>query len=112
MGNTQMSKSQKEMRSEERKPNPKYSSVEFFLKELSMGYHCKVRDISSKGMCIVVKEDSPVLDHLKVGDQLEMKYHFDRREAGVDLKDTQIKHITKHQDGKFKGHALIGLSIM
>lgn len=101
-----------EMRSEKRKSASKYSSVEFFIKELSIGYHCKVRDISPKGICIVVKEESPVLNHINVGDQLEMKYYYDQKEAGVELRHTEIKYISKHDEGKFKGHALIGLSIL
>ena len=62
-------------------------------------------------MCILVKEDSDVLNHINVGDRLEMTYFIADSMGANDRLNTQIKHITKNEDGRFKGHCLVGLSI-
>ncbi len=35
----------------------------------------KIWDISSKGICVLVKEDSNLLNYLKVGSVSELKYY-------------------------------------
>jgi len=44
----------------------KYFSVQFSLNGMGPTYLFKLRDISLNGICILVKEDSAVLKHLKV----------------------------------------------
>ena len=100
-----------ELRSEERELAPVYSSVEFHLKDMNIGYHCKVRDISPKGLCIVLNETSPVLNYIHVGDRIDMKYHSDDRYEGSQLKTTEIIYISRPDEGKYKGHVLVGLSV-
>ncbi|MDY7035233.1 MAG: hypothetical protein SV375_03580 [Thermodesulfobacteriota bacterium] len=90
----------------------RYSSVEFSLSNSAPDYQFKIWGTSHTGMNILVKEDSLVLDHLKVGDILEMKYNPpDPTEPAKFLK-TEIKHITKDEQGRFKGNYMIGLSIL
>ena len=45
----------------------RYYSVEFQLQETGNVYQFKLRDMSSKGLGILVGKDSAVLKHLKVG---------------------------------------------
>ena len=99
-------------RSEPRSPADKYSSVEFSVSDLAFNFQFKIWEISRSGMSILAKEDSAVLEHVKVGDVLDMKYYPEElTEAPLILK-TEIKHITKHDEGKFKGHYLLGLAII
>ncbi|MGD8834834.1 MAG: PilZ domain-containing protein [Desulfobacteraceae bacterium] len=99
-----------ERRSETRTMDHRYYSVQFKTTGLAAFYQFKLWNISSKGMCILVKEDSEVLKHLKVGDTIEMTYYLaDSKGAHENLK-TKIKHITKNESGRFKGHFMIGLS--
>ena len=99
-------------RSEERTLIDRYFSVEFSKKGLDSIYHFKIWNISTKGMCIVVKEDSALIGHLQVGEILNMKYYPSDETGPVEHKETEITHITKNAHGRFKGHFLVGLSIM
>ena len=101
-----------EKRSEPRTVLDKYYSVEFKLPVTGQIYHFKLRDISSKGLSILVNEDSAVLEHLKTGDILDMKYYFPDAASPSEILKTRVIHITKRQQEPFKGHFLIGLSII
>ena len=99
-------------RSETRSKAGKYSSVEFSTFEEIFTYQFKVRDVASSGMGILVKEDSAAFKSLKVGDVLKMKYYpLNFSDPPVHLQ-TEIKHITKDETGRFRDHYLVGLSIL
>lgn len=103
--------SSRDRRPESRIILDRYYSVEFRLKETGNVYQFKLRDMSSKGLGILVNKGSAVLKHLKVGDTLDMKY-FPPESAGIsESLKTQIAHITQKDDEPFKGHFLIGLFI-
>ena len=99
-----------ERRSESRKVPEEYYSVEFSIKGLDYIYQFKLRDISQKGMCIVVKENSAILNFIKVNDIINMKYNTSELPTHTETLKTEIKHITKHDEGRFAGHYLLGLS--
>ncbi|HUV49479.1 MAG TPA: PilZ domain-containing protein [Anaerolineae bacterium] len=101
-----------EKRYDPRKMADKYFRVEFSKSGLTHFYTFKLRDISSKGMCILIKEGSDVLKSLKVGDILDMKYYTEEQSSQPNELKTKIKHITKDDQGRFKGHCLVGLSII
>ena len=101
-----------ERRSESRTELDQYFSVEFSAPGATYAYQFRTWNLSSKGICIAVKNDSDLLKHLSVGDVLNMKYYpTDSSGQTVYLK-TQIKHITKDEQGRFKGHTLVGLLIL
>lgn len=99
-----------EKRSESRRIVERYYSVELSLKDHPI-YQFKLRDISSKGLCILVNESSAVLKLLEVGDSLEMKYNPPVASGPPEPFKTQIMHITKNKEEPFAGHVLIGLLI-
>lgn len=101
-----------EKRSEPRSIIDRYYSVEFALKGMDFVYQFKIWNMSSKGMCVLIKEDSVVLEHLKAGDILDMKYYSTDSSASATYLQTEIRHITKDDQGRFKGHFLVGLSIL
>ncbi len=88
-----------------------YYSVEFRLEETGNVYQFKLRDMSSKGLGILVNKDSAVLKHLKVGDTLDMHYIPPESAGTSESLKTKIAHITEKEDEPFKGHFIIGLSI-
>jgi hypothetical protein len=90
----------------------RYYSVEFSLSEVEFLYQFKIWNISQQGICVVVKEGSEILNHLKVGDILEMKYYPTDKQGSTEALRTEIRHITKDEQGRFKGHYLVGLSIL
>jgi hypothetical protein len=87
-------------------------SVQFTKQGLDMTYQFKIRNISTKGMCILVRQGSQVISHLKVGDILDMKYYPEEGKGAIDQSKTEIIHISKGKPGWFEGHCLVGLSIL
>lgn len=99
-------------RADERKQPDKYYSVQFSVKDLGYFYQFKIWDVSSRGMCILVGEDSSVVGHLNVGDVIKMQYYLSDAIGSTEEFETEISHITKNDQGKFKGHYLVGLAIL
>ena len=101
-----------EKRIQARETAQTYHSVQFTKKGLDAIYQFKLWDLSQNGMCILVKEDSTVLQHLAIGDILDMTFYpSEAKEDHRQLK-TKIKHITKNDAGRFQGHYLVGLAII
>ena len=88
------------------------ASVEFIPGNEQMIYHFKLRDFSDRGFGIIVKKDSKVLQLLKQGDIMDMKYHPDKATASPVPHKTQIKHISEPDPGTHKDHMLVGLLIL
>jgi len=99
-------------RSEPRSLTDQYHCVEFQIYSIGSFYQFKIWDISNKGLCILVKENSAVLNHIKVDDVIEMKYYPTESSGVIEDIKTKIRHITKSEQGRFKGHYLVGLSIL
>ena len=106
--------SQKELgrRSEHREPVDQYHSVELTVSPNRMIYQFRIWNISQKGMCILLKENSAAFNHIHVGDILEMKYYPSESARPTKFFKTKIQHITKEDTGRFKGHYLVGLLIL
>jgi len=101
-----------ELRREKRFEINQYYSVEFLINGLGCLYQCKLWNISKKGMCIIVKNDSPVLEYYKVGDILNMRYYEEDSNIPTQYLKTQIKHISKDNAERFQDHRLVGLYIL
>ena len=101
-----------EKRHEPRTKVDKYYSVQLSIPDSSLRYQFKIWNLSSRGICIVVKKDSDLLKHLKVGDILNMKYYPIDLPYPTEYLKTQIKHITKDKRGRFRNHVLVGLFIL
>ena len=97
-------------RSEPRNVLNKYYSVQFYINGMDSAYLFKLRDIPLNGLCILVKEDSPVLKELEVGDILNMGYHPLETPESPKLLKTRVT--SKSAYDRFSGHSLIGLSIL
>lgn len=89
-----------------------YHSVEFSIKGLELPYQVRIWDNAAESMNILVREDSNVLQHLKVGDTLDTKYYSSGSVYPSENMRTLIRHITKNNKGRLKGHYLIGLKIV
>ena len=101
-----------ERRAEERSIIDKFYSVEFSLPDCAFVYQFKILNLSSKGLCVLVREDSDLINHIKVGDILNLKYYPTDSLKPVEFLRTQIKHITRDDRGSFKGVFLVGLAIL
>jgi len=105
-------KDQKERRSHERTLPDRFYSVEFLLKATGNVYQFKLRDMSSQGLGILVREDSEVLQYLKMGQELDMQYNPPRGTEPPEIFKTLIRHITSKARGAPDGHVVIGLEII
>ena len=93
--------------------NPEqYHSVEFSIKGLELPYQVRIWDNASESMSILVREDSNVIKHLKVGDTLDTKYYSSDSIYPSENMRTLIRHITKNNKGRLRGHYLIELRIV
>ncbi len=88
------------------------ASVEFKPEKLELTYQFRLRDVSQCGMCILVKDDSAILDFIHVGDTISMKYHPDQVPSDPVVMKTKITHISASANGKFKNHQIVGLLIL
>lgn len=88
------------------------SSVEFSVNTLELVYQFKIIETSASGMSFIIKEGSVVLEHMKEGMVLDMKYYPEGvREAPKFLK-TKIMHITKSALPRYKGHFQVGIMLV
>jgi hypothetical protein len=94
------------------RPMNQFYSVEFSIRGLDVLYQFRIWDIFSSCMCILVKEYSDILPRLKVGDTWNMKYYSTGSVYRSECLKTVIRHITKNDQGRFKGHYLVGLEIL
>jgi hypothetical protein len=101
-----------ERRSESRKEVDQYYSVEFTINGLDLSYQFRIWNAASKSMCVLVREDSEILPQLKVGEVFNMKYYASNSFYPPEHLETAIRHITKDDQGRFKGHYLVGLEIL
>ena len=88
----------------------KYYSVQFYLNGIDEAYLFKLRDIPLNGLCILVKENSPVHKKLKIGDILNMEYHPPESSDSPKLLKTRVASKTSYD--RSTGHSLVGLSIV
>jgi hypothetical protein len=89
-----------------------YYSVEFPVEGLRHQYQFKIWSIESMAPCVLMKEDSGILNRINVGDVLTLKYYPADSRSPFECHDTAIMNITKNDHGKFKGHYLVGLKIV
>ena len=89
-----------------------YHSVEFCIKGIELPYQFKLWNTANMSMCVLVKENSAILPRLKVGDTLDMKFYSADSSYPTDSLRTTIRHITRDDEGRFKGHYLVALEIL
>ncbi|MBN2419971.1 MAG: hypothetical protein JXL81_11340 [Deltaproteobacteria bacterium] len=100
-----------EKRREER-TNAELSSVEFCVNTFALAYQFKILETSPSGMSILIKEDSAILNHLKEGMMLEMKYYPENEAEAPKILKTRIMHITKSDSNRLKGHYQVGIQLL
>ena len=89
----------------------RYYSVEFSVNG-GASYQFKIWEMPSMSMCVLVREDSAILPQLEVGHTLKMKYYSYDDICPTEYLATEIRHITKTEEGRFKGHYLVGLELL
>jgi hypothetical protein len=90
---------------------PRFHSVEFSIDGLEFAYQFKLWNMDSDSMHIIIKEGSDILNRLKTGNKLNIKYYSDNVSYPVTQLSTEISYVTKAGDGRFRGHYIVGLSV-
>ena len=101
-----------ERRSEPRRKSKQYYSAEFTIEGLDIAYQFKLMNFAPSSMAVLVKENSDILNRIRVGDTLDVKYYSVEPSSSFENLTTTIRHITRNDQGRLKGHVLIGLEII
>jgi len=101
----------------ERRSEPRTITEGLYSVEINLGgsipiYQFKLRDISANGACFLVREDSPILRYLKVGQKLNLKYYSTDKSNPTEYYKSEIMHITKTDSERLKRHFLVGVLVV
>ena len=98
-------------RSESRQNVKGYYTAEIRLVGVPL-HEVKLKDLSSKGACIIFQDNSSLLNHLQIGKDLTVKYFLEDRSKPSKMFRAEVTHITEVKEGRFKVYYLVGLSIL
>ena len=101
---------------EERRSENRIEAKDYYRAEIRLVgvpvYEVKIKDLSSKGACILVKDNSSLLHHLEIGQIVTVKFYLEDRSKPTEMFAAKIIHISEVENGRFKGHISAGLSIL
>jgi hypothetical protein len=100
------------IKSEPKKEVDRSYRVEFSVDGLHMAYQFRIWNKSSNYMCFLVKKNSGLVPQLKVGDILNLKCYYTDSHYPSEYLETAIQNITSKDEGRFKGHYVVGLEIL
>ena len=90
-----------------------YHSVEMKPAKALPIYQFKLYQTSdSNRACILVKENSEILDYLTSGTEMPMNYYSNERHNRTECFKTQIKNIRKDENAPYNGCVKVDLSIL
>lgn len=89
-----------------------FYSVEFSVDNIKFLYQFKLWRSPTAPMFVLVKRESEMLDKLKSGDILNMKYYSTDTRCPTCHLDTRILDIRWNDRGKFKGHYAVNLGFI
>ena len=75
-------------------------------------YQFRVINVTTKGAGLLIKDDSAFLKMIEVGQIVEADFISPEGKVPSGLYDAEIKHITKLDMQEYRGHQLVGLSIL
>lgn len=105
-------KLEKDSRSEIRNPASESASISFKPPGGAWEYHIKLRDFSTSGLGLLVKEDSDLLKHVREGDIFAVNYHEDATPLAVQHWKVQVRHISFPATGLPEKHMIVGLRFL
>ncbi len=101
---------------EERRSEPRSTKIRNYRIEIKLVgepiYQFKVKDISTKGAGLLITENSAFLKLIKVGKIIDANFISPHGSNPSGFYKTEIKHITEVNEGRYKGHRLVGILIL
>ena len=75
-------------------------------------YQFRVINVTTEGAGLLIKDDSAFLQMIEVGQIVEADFISPKGKTPSGLYQAEIKHITKLDMQEYRGHRLVGLSIL
>ncbi len=89
-----------------------YHSVQFSVKGFAGIYQFKIRCDSDQCLCILVREDSNLMQCLQEGDVMRMGYCPQADATTTDHYHTRIERIEAASEGRYRDHHRIHLCVL
>jgi hypothetical protein len=100
-----------EKRSDHRKPTPRDFRIEIkFVGEPI--YQFRIMNVTDKGASILVKDDSAFLNLIEVGQIADVNFIAPQELTPSGSFEIEVKHISELSKSIYKGHRLVGISIL
>ncbi|MFH0725248.1 MAG: hypothetical protein V2B19_02650 [Pseudomonadota bacterium] len=90
----------------------RFYSVEFSVGNVKFLYQFKIWRSPASPIFVLIKNGSEMLNKIKPGDVLKMKYYSTDSTRPVCHLDTEILNIDWNHHGKFKGHYAVNLGVI
>jgi len=76
-------------------------------------YQLKAKEISENGIGVIVKPESKFLSLVKIGQEMNIELLTPQESRHIQgFYSARIAHITTLEEGRFKGHKLVGLELI
>jgi hypothetical protein len=111
-----MHKDSPDTTAQERRAEPRRTKLRNYRVEIKLVgqpiYQFRVKDVSTKGAGILIKDDSAFISVIEVGQIVNVNFISPKGTAPCGMHKAQIKHITKPDKAGVKGHRLVGVLIL
>ena len=111
-----MHKDSSEIVTEEKRSEPRSTNLRDYRVEIKFVgepiYQFKVTDVSTKGAGLLINDNSAFLKMIEVGLILNVNFISPQGLNPTGMHKVEIRHITKMDKGKYKGHRLVGILIL
>ena len=86
-----------------------YQSVDLSVDGVDFSYRFRIWHNPPHSNVILIRKDSRILPHLRVGVTLKTQYYCPGEAFPEGVRETTIKEIFREEHGRFKGHFWVGL---
>ena len=86
----------------------RFQSVELFIEGVECPHQFPIWEREPATMFVLVKQNSEILGHLRVGDVMDMKYYTEDSFCRTRTMETEISHMSREDEGRFQGQPLHG----
>ena len=103
--------------SAEKRITPRYPALSEHMVVFSFPgaplYQLKAKEISETGIGVIVKPDSKFLNLIEIGQEMNVELLTPQESRHIQgFYSPRIAHITTLEEGRFKGHKLVGLELI
>jgi hypothetical protein len=91
--------------------NGEFESVEVTFEGIECSHQFRIWIGEPCSMFVLVKHSSEIRDRFKVGEVMKMKYYTNDSDCRTKMMNTKIQQIIKEEQGRFRGHYVVGLAL-